>query len=90
MAGDFNLSTARTLSIAAGATTSTGTVTITAVDNSVDTENKTVTVSGVASGGNVSNPANQTLTITDDDEAPTVDAGFKSDLEYPRAAGRVR
>ena len=29
--------------------------------------NKTVTVSGSASGGGVSNPGNKTLTITDDD-----------------------
>ena len=66
------LSTNKVLTIAAGATASTGTVTITAVNNSVDAANKTVTVSGVASGGGVSNPSNQTLTITDDDSTPTV------------------
>ena len=69
---DFTLSTGRTLTIAAGSTSSTGTVTITAVDNTVDAPNKTVTVSGVASGGAVSNPSNQTLTITDDETTPTV------------------
>ena len=69
---DFTLSTGRTLTIAAGSTSSTGTVTITAVDNMVDAPNKTVTVSGVASGGGVSNPSSQTLTITDDDDTPTV------------------
>ncbi len=69
-AGDFTL-TGTTLTIAAGATTSTGTVTITAVDNTVDAPNKTVTVSATASGGGVATPANQTLTITDDDAAPT-------------------
>ena len=57
-----------TLTIAAGATVSSGTVKITAVDNKVDAPDKTVTVSAVASGGNgVSNPANVTLTIADDD-----------------------
>ena len=60
------------LSIAAGATTSTGTVTITAVDNDVDAANASVVVSGAASGGGVTNPDNQTLTITDDEGTPTV------------------
>ena len=47
--GDFTLSTNRKLTIAGGATTSTGTVTITGVDNNVDSPKKTVTVSGAAS-----------------------------------------
>ena len=71
--GDFTLSSNKVLTIAAGATESTGTVTITAVDNDVDAPDKTVTVSGAASGGNgVANPADATLTITDDEAAPTV------------------
>ena len=70
-AGDFTLS-GTTLTIAAGATTSTGTVTITAVDNDIDAPNKSVTVSATASGGSVANPADQTLTITDDEGTPTV------------------
>ena len=45
VAGDFTLGGA-TLSFAADATTSTGEVTITAVDNDVDAPDKTVTVSG--------------------------------------------
>ena len=65
---DFTLG-GTTLTIAAGATTSTGTVTITAVDNTVDAPNKTVTVSATASGGGVADPDDQTLTILDDDEA---------------------
>ena len=69
-AGDFTLS-GTTLTIAAGATTSTGTVKITAVNNNVDASNKSVTVSATASGGGVTNPDNQTLTINDDDAAPT-------------------
>ncbi len=66
------LSANKTLTIAVGATTSTGTVTLTAVDNDVDAPNATVTVSGVASGGGVANPTDQTLTITDDEGTPTV------------------
>ena len=71
-AGDFTLSATTTLTIAAGATTSTGAVTITAVDNDIDAPNKSVTVSATASGGGVSDPTNQTLTITDDEGVPTV------------------
>ena len=69
--GDFTLGGA-TLSFAADATTSTGEVTITAVDNDVDAPDKTVTVSGAVSLGGVTAPADATLTITDDDEAPVV------------------
>ena len=72
VSGDFTQSGA-TLTIAAGDTTSTGTVTLTAVNNAVDAPDKTVTVSGAASGGNgVSAPSSQTLTITDDEGAPAV------------------
>ena len=71
-ASDFTVSNNKILTIAAGATTSTGAVTITAVDNDVDAPNKTVTVSATASGGGVANPGNQTLTITDDEGTPTV------------------
>ena len=71
VSGDFSLSTNKVLTIAANETSSTGTVTITGVNNNVDAPNKTVTVSGTANGGGVSNPVGQTLTITDDDDAPT-------------------
>ena len=48
-------------------------MTITAVDNSVDAPNKTVTVSAAASGGNgVASPSGVTLTINDDEGTPTV------------------
>ena len=67
---DFTLSANKVLTIAVNATTSTGTVTITAVDNAVDAPDKTVTVSGTVSGGDAAAPANMTLTITDDDVAP--------------------
>ena len=68
-AGDFTLSTDKVLSFAANATESTGRVTITAADNSVDEPDKQVTVSGTVSvGATVVRPPNATtLTITDDD-----------------------
>ena len=65
VSGDFTL-TGTTLTIAAGATTSTGTVTVTASDNNVDAPDKSVTVSGTATG-EVANPSDVTLTIADDD-----------------------
>ena len=67
---DFDLSAARTLTIAAGQTTSTGAVTVTANDNTVDAPDKTVTVSGTVTGGNgVALPTAVTLTLTNDDMA---------------------
>ncbi len=73
VAGDFALSSNTTLTIAAGATSSTGTVTVTANDNNVHEANKTVRVSGAVSGGHgVADPSDATLTITDDEDMPTV------------------
>ena len=72
VAGDFALTANSVLHFAADAPTSTGTVTITAVDNDVDAADKTVTVTGtvVVRGDTLPGlpvtPA--TLTITDDDE----------------------
>ena len=72
VAGDFGLSMATTLTIAAGDTTSTGTVTITANDNAVDSPHKRVTVSGTATGGNgIAAPTSLTLTLADDEATPT-------------------
>ena len=72
--GDYALSSATELTIAAGNTSNWGRVTIAAVDNSVDEPDKEVRVSGTASGGNdVADPAGHlTLTIEDDEGAPTV------------------
>ena len=71
-ASDFRLSSNTELRIAAGATSSTGTVTITAVDNATDQPTRSVTVSGsAASDLEVRDPAAVTLTITDDDPGPT-------------------
>ena len=71
-ASDFTLSGNKVLTIAAEQTTSTGTVTITAVDNAADDDNRQVTVSGVAmNAGGVTQPSSQTLTIADDESAST-------------------
>ena len=66
-AGDFTLSTNTTLSFAADAGDSTGTVTITAVDNAVHNDDRTVTVSGTASASGVAAPADVTVTIDNED-----------------------
>ena len=72
VAGDFTQS-GTTLTITAGATASTGTVMVTAVDNDVDAPDKTVTVSGSVSGGiDVADPLPQRLTIVDDEPTPVV------------------
>ena len=57
-----------TLSFAANARSATTDVTITAVDNSVDAADQTVTISGTTPSG-VTAPADVRLTITDDDGA---------------------
>ena len=78
VAGDYTLSGSE-LTIAAGATTSTGTVTITAVDNAVDAPHKRVTVSATATNAQgITAPQDVTLTVTDDENVaatgrPTID-----------------
>ena len=72
------LSSNRTLTIAQGATTSTGVVTITAVDDVVYTGDREVDVSGASSNDvGVTDPDDETLTITDDD-VPSVTVSFGS------------
>ena len=72
LAGDFTLN-GTMLTIAAGATDSSGVVTITANGNTVDAPDKTVTVSGAAANGvGVTNPSSKTLTITDNESMPSV------------------
>ncbi len=80
VAGDYT-QTGTSLTIAAGATTSTGTVTLASVDNETDAPDKTVTVSATASNtqGIAGNPAAVTLTIQDDDPAPTVTLSLSDD-----------
>ena len=67
---DYVLSANTVLTIPSGGTRSTGTVTIATVDDqfSVGTRRRVVTVSGTVTGGGVADPANQTLTILEDDE----------------------
>ena len=71
-AGDFTLSSNVTLNIGPEATSSTGSVTITAVDNLVNAANKTVTVSAMADNAQgVMVPASVNLTLTNDDTEGT-------------------
>ncbi len=66
---DFTLSSNRVLRIAAGATESTGTVTVTANDNTIDHPDREVEVSGVATNTQgIAQPSEQTLNIADDDD----------------------
>ena len=62
------------LTIPARATASTGSVSVRAVDNSVDAPDRTVNISGVANNrhGVAGNPEALTLTIQDDESAPTL------------------
>ena len=76
--GDYTLS-GSALTIAAGSTTSAGTVTIAAVNNAVDAPHKTLTVSATATNAwRIAQPQDVTLTVTDDENvaptgAPTID-----------------
>jgi len=86
MATDFTMSSNKVLSIAPGNTNSTGMVTITAVNNTVDVEDKEFNVKGKASGGaitenggiiitngqGIADPEDKLLTITDDDSTLTM------------------
>ena len=65
---DYTLSANATLQIAAGATASTGVVTVTGVNNDVDAAEKTLRVKGAASNAlGISGPADVELTLLDDD-----------------------
>ena len=76
---DYSISSNKELTIAAGSTSSTGEVTITAVNNDVDDLDKTVTVKGnVRNDLGVTSPDNLSLTIADDDEAGVARAGGSS------------
>ena len=71
--GDFTLSANRTLRIAAGERSSSGEVTIGAVDNILDAPDKMVTVSATAENINgVTPPSAVTLRIVDDDASPLI------------------
>ena len=70
--GGFTLSAANTLTIAAGQAASAGTVTIAAVDDAIDSVDKTAAVRGALAGGHglVAAPPDLTLTIADEDSRP--------------------
>ncbi len=68
---DFTLSANPVLTVAAGATAGTGTVTLGAVDNDFSAAAKTVSVSATADNVNgITAPAAVALTIADDDAGP--------------------
>ena len=75
VAGDFGLSGNRRLTIAAGQTASSGTVTVAAVDNDIAAEDRQVEVSGTARTNDtdvgVVQPEALTLTIENDEEPST-------------------
>ncbi len=73
-AGSFRLSSNRTLTVPANSRSSAGEVTITAVDDAVDAPDKTVRVRGEVGANDLGtlDPAPVTLTIRDDEEAPSV------------------
>ena len=72
VAADFELSANTNLVIAGGDTSSTGTVTITALDNDTDEPDKTVSMTGTVSNdqGIARDPSGIELTIEDDEVAP--------------------
>ena len=76
-ADDYTLSENRTLSFAANATESTGTVALTAVDNEAVAPDKAVTVSGTVSDPVAATPGALTLTITDS-EPPVAPANVRA------------
>ena len=73
-AGSFRLSSNRTLTVPANSRASEGEVTILAVDDAVDAPDKTVRVRGEVGANDLGtlDPAPVTLTIEDDEAAPTV------------------
>ena len=73
VAGDFTLSTNRTLTITAGSRQSTGLVTLTARDNDLDGPDKVILIKGVLSEGTtgVGAPNPGRLVITDDEVEST-------------------
>ena len=82
VASDYTLSDNKRLVIQRGNTTSSGLVTITAVDNDTDAPNKSVTVKGPADPNTlVVNPAPVTLTLEDDDDPPEVSVANASARE---------
>ena len=91
-ASDYRLGSNRVLTIAAGATTSTGRcVTVTAVNNAVDAPDKEATVSATATNSHgVTAPAPVALTLRDNDAPPTVDVAPVGGFHLGGRRGRAR
>ena len=84
---DFTLSTNRTLSFAANATESTGTVTIDPVADDEPEPNDVVTVSGVVSNPAIPNPDDVRLTILNDDADLPQDIAIDAPAAVDEGAG---
>ena len=82
VAADYSLSSNRVLTIAAGSLASTGTVTLTAVDNDIDGPDKTVTIrAAVTSDAEVSDPASLRLLIEDEDTRGVTVSASRLDID---------
>ena len=86
---DFELSTNRTLSFAANATGSTGTVRISPVSDDDPEPNDVVTVSGVVSNPAIPNPDDVRLTILNDDADLPQDIAIDAPEAVDEGAGTV-
>ncbi len=84
---DFELSTNRTLSFAANATGSTGTVRISPVSDEDPEPNDVVKVSGVVSNPAIPNPDDVTLTILNDDADLPQDIAIDAPAAVDEGAG---
>ena len=84
---DFELSANRTLSFAANATESTGTVTISPVSDEDPEPNDVVTVSGVVSNPAIPNPEDVRLTILNDDADLPQDIAIDAPAAVDEGAG---
>ena len=72
-----------TLTIATGDTTTTDTVTLTAVNDDVFTGNRFVAVSGTAvNTEGVTQPADARLVVREDETVPVADFEYRSDLDF--------
>ena len=86
-ASDYSLSTNRVLTIAANATSSTGTVMIAGVDNDIDAADRTVQVKGDAVNGlGVTDPSDVELTLEDDDARGVTVSATALDVDEGDAA----
>lgn len=70
--GDFTFTGNKVLTIAAGKTESTGTVTVGMVNDSIYSRTRSVVLSANAAGGGVAHPSPVSFTILEDEPLPTV------------------